>query len=81
VADDLEFVDLRDRPGDELLDSIHASGGLYERSFPRDEEREDLETHRDALWGAGRDEPPMLHFIVATPPGEPDEIVGFVAAE
>ena len=78
---ELAFIDLRDRPGDELLTAIHAAGGLYERSFPRDEEREDLETHRDALWGAGRDTPPLLHFIVATPPGRPDEIVGFAAAE
>jgi hypothetical protein len=78
---ELEFIDLRDRPGDELLTAIHAAGGLYERSFPRDEEREDLETHRDALWGAGRETPPLLHFIVATPPGRPDEIVGFAAAE
>lgn len=77
----LELVDLRDHRDDELLQSIHAPGGLYERSFPRDEEREDLDKHRAALWGGRDDTSPILHFIVARAPGEPREVLGFIAAE
>jgi hypothetical protein len=76
----LDYVDLRDKRDDGLLAALHAHDGLYRRSFPP-EEREDQETHRDALWKAGPCEGPVLHVIVARPPGKPRTILGFVAAE
>lgn len=78
---DIEFVDLRDHPDDALLELIHAKGGLYERSFPVDEEREHLDDHRRALWGDRPKKAPILHFIVAKTPGESRDVLGFVAAE
>jgi ribosomal protein S18 acetylase RimI-like enzyme len=78
------FVDLRRDRDDKLLDLIHAEGGLYQRSFLQEDEREDVETHRQALWGDGpngRDDSPKLHFIVATSPGRPHDVLGFAVAE
>ena len=51
------------------------------QSFPHAEERESLETLRSALWGAGRDDPPLCHFIVARPPDDADAVAGFVCTE
>jgi GNAT superfamily N-acetyltransferase len=61
-AEQLEIVDLRTSRDSELLDAIYH--GLYRRSFPFEEEREDLDFWRRNLW---EPEPGSLvvHFLVA----------------
>jgi GNAT superfamily N-acetyltransferase len=78
-AAELELVDLREHPDERLLAVIH--DGLYTRSFPRPEERESLESLRDALWGEAAKEPARSHFVVARSATAPDGVAGFVACE
>jgi GNAT superfamily N-acetyltransferase len=73
----VELVDLRDRPDEQVLASIYA--GLYARSFPVAEEREELETLRAGLWGDERDGPPVCHFVVAR--SAAGAVSGFAACE
>jgi GNAT superfamily N-acetyltransferase len=73
----LDLVDLRDHPDEQLLASIH--DGLYMRSFPRAEEREDFASLRAGLWGDERDAPPVCHFVVAR--SAAGVVDGFAACE
>ncbi len=76
---ELELVDLREHPDERLLTAIH--DGLYTRSFPRPEEREDLASLRNALWGEGTTASPVSHFVVARAGDAPDGVAGFIACE
>jgi hypothetical protein len=77
----LEIVDLRTSRDEELLEEIYE--GLYKRSFPFEEEREDLEFWRRNLWEP-RPDSLVVHFLVAgrgLRDGRSREIAGFIGSE
>jgi hypothetical protein len=63
MPEDVEVIDLRDRPDDGLLDRVYTE--LYLPSFPLPEEREDPSVWRPALWGEPEDDASTFHFLVA----------------
>jgi GNAT superfamily N-acetyltransferase len=77
----LEIVDLRETRDENLLKEIY--GGLYERSFPDDDEREDLDFWRENLWDA-KPGSLVVHFLVAGHAlGDPAarRVAGFIGSE
>jgi GNAT superfamily N-acetyltransferase len=81
LDEQLEIIDLRTSRDEELLEEIY--DGLYKRSFPFEEEREDLEFWRQNLW-----EPTagslVVHFLVAghgLGDGQSRQIAGFLGSE
>jgi ribosomal protein S18 acetylase RimI-like enzyme len=79
--DALQIVDLRDSRDEGLLREIY--GGLYERSFPFEDEREDLDFWRENLWN-GQPGSLVVHFLVAGRAlGDPAarRVAGFIGSE
>ena len=77
----LEIVDLRTSRDEKLLEEI--CSGLYEQSFPFEEEREDLGFWRENLWDS-RPGSLVVHFLVAGRELRDDrgrEVVGFIGTE
>src|SRR6266540_2320644 len=81
VPIDAEILDLRTSRDDELLEEIY--DGLYQRGFPFEEEREDLDFWRENLW-----EPKpgsvVVHFFVAgrrLADRQARDVAGFIGSE